>query len=210
MTCGAHRKRLPNDDGPAAGIALRPRALPPPPDCRSRTETGPRNRPQGRPKRRSPSLSIPINRGTCHAGTVKLASVQVAKVMRGGIGEPPRPTPPQASGGTSAVQSLAQEGAVPRCPSVVRKPTWLSLETSVGGHPPRARRAARRPCGTPRQTCAQPAHHPRSESDASPAPVGEAQLCPTVGRCVRRGTASPAVRTPSVQSRRSVSTSVCP
>ncbi len=46
-------------------------------------------------------------------------------------------------------RSLAQQGAVNRCPSVIRKPTRLSLEKSAGGHPQRARQAIRRPCGTP-------------------------------------------------------------
>lgn len=108
----------------------------------------------------------------------------------------------------STVQSLAPEGAVNRCPSVVRKPTRLSLENPAGGHPQRARQAARRPCGTSWRTCAQPVHRPRFESNASSAPAGEVHLCPTVGRCAHRGMASPTVRTPSVQSRRSVSTSV--
>ena len=108
----------------------------------------------------------------------------------------------------STVQSLAPEGAVNRCPSVVRKPTRLSLENPAGGHPQRARQATRRPCGTSWRTCAQPVRRPRSESNASSAPAGEVHLCPTVGRCARRGMASPTVRTPSVQSRRSVSTSV--
>lgn len=92
---------------------------------------------------------------------------------------------------TSTVQSLAPEGAVNRCPSVVRKPTRLSLENPAGGQPQRARKAARRPCGTSWRTCAQPVHHPRSESNASSAPAGEVHLCPPVGHCAHRGTASP-------------------
>ena len=108
--------------------------------------------------------SISINGGTCHMRTVKLASVQVAEVLQSGSrGEPPRSMSVHTGGRRRASRPLAQEGAVNRCPSVVRKPTRLSLENQAGGHPQRARQAARRPCSTSWRTCEQPVHRPRSQ-----------------------------------------------
>lgn len=178
--------------GPGCAMAYRQ------PGCQARCAG--KDRPCGlRTKRRNPSPSFPINGGTCHMRTVKLASVQVAEVLQSGSrGGPPRSMPVHVCGRHRPSRSLAQEGAVNRCPSVVRKPTRLSLENTAGGQSQRLRQAPRRLCGTSWRICTQPVRRPQSESNASSAPAGEAHLCPTVGHCARRGTASPTVRTPSV------------